>query len=71
MLATVGIAIGTVAAALVTRVMSGMLFGVSPIDVLTYSAVAIGLGGTALLACYLPAVRAARVNPAEALRWEA
>ena len=70
-LSVVGIAVGTIAAALVTRVMSALLFGVNSIDGLTYAIVAIGLGGTALLACYLPAVRAARVNPAEALRWEA
>jgi len=71
LLAIVGIAIGIVAAAFVTRVMATLLFGVSSIDALTYASVAIGLGGTALLASYLPAVRAARVNPAEALRWEA
>ena len=70
-LAIVGIAIGIIAAALVTRVMSTLLFGVSSIDVLTYACVAFGLGGTALLASYLPAIRAARINPAEALRWEA
>jgi predicted permease len=70
-LAGVGIGIGIVAAAFVTRLMSALLFGVSSIDVLTYAAVAIGLGSTALFASYLPAVRAARVNPAEALRWEA
>ena len=70
-LAVVGIAIGIIAAAFVTRVMSTLLFGVSSIDVLTYACVAFGLGGTALLASYLPALRAARVNPAEALRWEA
>ena len=51
--------------------MSTLLFGVSSIDVLTYACVAFGLGGTALLASYLPALRAARINPAEALRWEA
>ncbi len=70
-LAIVGIAIGIIAAAFVTRVMSTLLFGVSSIDMLTYACVAFGLGGTALLASYLPALRAARVNPAEALRWEA
>jgi ABC-type antimicrobial peptide transport system permease subunit len=51
--------------------MSTLLFGVSSIDALTYATVAFGLGGTALLASYLPALRAARINPAEALRWEA
>ena len=45
--------------------------GVSALDPLTYAAVTAGLGGTALLASYLPARRAARVDPAVALRWEA
>jgi predicted permease len=71
MLALAGIAVGVIAAALVTRVMSALLFGVKPLDVVTYVAVAVGLGVTALVATYLPAVRASRIDPAEALRWEA
>jgi predicted permease len=71
MLAAVGIALGIAAAAALTRVMSAMLFGVSPFDVVTYAAVTGALGATALLATYLPAARAARVDPAVALRWEA
>ena len=71
LLAVVGIAVGIVAAAFVTRVMATLLYGVSALDVVTYAAVAAGLGGTALLASYLPALRASRVDPAEALRWEA
>ena len=70
-LAAVGIAVGVVAAGLVTRVMASLLFGVQPFDVVTYAIVAAGLGGTALLASYLPALRAARIDPAEALRREA
>jgi predicted permease len=66
-----GIAVGVVAAALVTRVMSTLLYGVSALDAVTYVAVVAGLGATALLASYLPAVRAARIDPAEALRQEA
>jgi putative ABC transport system permease protein len=69
-LAAVGIALGMVAAAFVTRVMSTLLFGVGALDAMTYVAVAAGLGATALLASYLPALRAARVDPAVALRWE-
>jgi predicted permease len=70
-LAAAGIAIGMLVAALATRVMSALLFGVGALDPLTYVAVAIGLGATALLASYLPAQRASRVDPAEALRAEA
>jgi ABC-type antimicrobial peptide transport system permease subunit len=70
-LALVGIAAGIVVSAAVTRVMSALLYGVQPLDVVTYLSVAIGLGITALLATYLPAMRAARVDPAEALRREA
>jgi len=69
-LAAIGIACGIAAAAALTRAMSTLLFGVSPLDPLTYVAVALTLGGTAVLASYLPARRAARVDPAIALRWE-
>jgi hypothetical protein len=60
-----------VAAALLTRAMSALLFGVGAVDPFTYAAVAVALGGTAVLASYVPARRAARVDPADALRWEA
>jgi putative ABC transport system permease protein len=70
-LAALGIGCGIVVAALLTRAMSSLLFGVSALDPLTYVAVAIALGGTAVLASYLPARRASRVDPAIALRWEA
>jgi ABC-type antimicrobial peptide transport system permease subunit len=66
----IGIAIGLAAALVLTRLMSALLFGVSPIDPLTYAAVSIGLVGVVLLAAYLPARRAAAVDPTEALRWE-
>jgi ABC-type antimicrobial peptide transport system permease subunit len=69
-LAAIGIAIGVAAAAGATRVMTALLFGVSALDPLTYVAVAVALGGTALLASYLPAVRATRIDPAVALRTE-
>jgi ABC-type antimicrobial peptide transport system permease subunit len=70
-LAAAGIGIGMLVAAVATRVMSALLFGVSALDPPTYAAVAIGLSATALLASYLPAHRASRVDPAEALRAEA
>ncbi len=57
-------------ALLLTRLMTSMLFEVSPLDPLTYGGVAIGLGAAALLASYLPAVRATAIDPMEALRAE-
>ena len=67
-LSALGIGIGAVAAAGLTRLMTSMLFGVNPLDWVTYLAVAVGLGATALLASYLPAARAARMDPSVALR---
>jgi ABC-type antimicrobial peptide transport system permease subunit len=71
MLAGIGIGAGIAAAVGLTRVMAALLFGVSAFDPVTYAVVSVGLGTTALLASYLPAARAARVDPAVALRWEA
>jgi predicted permease len=53
-----------------TRLMAALLFGVSPADPATYGAVSASLAGIALLASYLPARRAASLDPTEALRWE-
>ena len=58
------------APAALTRLMSTLLFGVSPMDSVTYVSVASGLAATALLASYLPAMRAARTDPAIALRYD-
>lgn len=66
----VGMATGLVAAAGLSRFMSALLFQVTPIDVTTYAAVALLLGGVALLATYLPARRAAGIDPMVALRQE-
>jgi predicted permease len=63
-----GIGIGIVVSLGVTRVMAAMLFGVSPMDPATYAAVSVGLAGVALLAMWLPARRASRVDPVDALR---
>jgi len=54
----------------VTRLISTFLFGVKPTDPLTYAAVAPGLAAIALLACYVPARRATRVDPMVAVRCE-
>jgi predicted permease len=70
-LTAAGVVLGTIAAAALTRAMTTLLFGVSALDPLTYVAVALALGATALVATYLPARRAARIDPAAALRWEA
>jgi predicted permease len=69
-LTTLGIAIGIGIALVVTRVMSSFLFGVSPMDPITYAAVSAVLAGMTLVATYLPAHRASRVDPVVALRGE-
>jgi ABC-type antimicrobial peptide transport system permease subunit len=66
----IGIAIGLIAAAGLVRLMKSLLFGVSPLDPFTYVSVLIVLAASAALASYLPARRAAAVNPVEALRAE-
>jgi predicted permease len=69
-LAVIGILCGTAAALGVMRLMGSLLFGVKPIDPLTYGAVAIALGAAAVMASYIPAMRATKVDPVEALRAE-
>jgi ABC-type antimicrobial peptide transport system permease subunit len=69
-LATVGIALGVGLALGLTRVMTTLLYQVEPGDPATLGFVALLLGIVALIACYLPARRASRVNPLVALRYE-
>ena len=69
-LAGIGVAIGLAAAAGLTRLMSSLLFGIKPLDPLTYAVGALLLGIAAVLASYLPARRASAVDPVEALRAE-
>jgi ABC-type antimicrobial peptide transport system permease subunit len=69
-LAAVGVLIGLGAAVAVTRFMSSLLFGVGALDPLTYAGVALALAAAAVVASWLPARRAAAVDPAEALAAE-
>jgi putative ABC transport system permease protein len=65
-----GVGVGLLAALGLTRLMASMLFGVSPSDPLTLTWVALLLTAVSLLACYMPAHRATRVDPTVALRYE-
>ena len=66
----VGIALGLAGALLVTRLLSGMLYDVGTTDPLTFASVSLPLMTVALLACYISARRAVRMNPLTALRAE-
>jgi predicted permease len=67
-LAAIGVAFGLAGAAALSRLMEGLLFEVRPVDPVTYGAVSLALVAAAMLASYLPALRAAAVDPVEALR---
>jgi len=69
-LTAIGVACGLVVAIIVMRLMSSLLFKVSPVDPVAYGAASLGLVATAFLASYLPSRRASAVHPVEALRAE-
>jgi putative ABC transport system permease protein len=69
-LTVAGVVLGLAAAFALTRLLSGLLFGVGTVDVTTFTTISLLLIVVSLLACYLPARRAMRIDPLSALRYE-
>jgi putative ABC transport system permease protein len=69
-LALIGLALGLIAGAALTRLLKNLLYGVSETDAVTFAIVSLLLASIALLACYLPALKATKVDPMIALRCE-
>jgi ABC-type antimicrobial peptide transport system permease subunit len=69
-MAVSGVVLGLVGAFALTRLVGSLLFGVTSTDLPTFAVVTLGLLLIALVACYLPALRATKVEPLEALRYE-
>jgi len=69
-LTVAGLVLGTAAAAALTQLMRNLLFEVRPLDAAAFAMALVALAGIAMLACYIPARRATRIDPLAALRQE-
>jgi ABC-type antimicrobial peptide transport system permease subunit len=69
-LAVLGLLLGLVGAGVLTRLLRALLYGTEPLDPLTFAGMSVVLLGVGLLASYLPARRAARIDPAESMKME-
>lgn len=69
-LVTIGLGAGVVGALVATRIMTSLLYGVAPTDPVTFASICLLIGGVAVLASYIPARRATRVDPLVAIRYD-